>query len=156
VTVAVETPVPLVKGPTDYYPAIPGPRNALLDMLRGTRCIYVEFYDPDGLKYGMPTYPWRACPDGWLTRRQLAAEGLRPGGQLPAGQCMWRHRGRRRFAYLYLRSLALKKHPMTPAMWHRHYCMMAARMTCPQCGQIRPYCIPTSVGWCNDCDRGTS
>ena len=27
-------PVPLVPGPTDYYPAIPGPRNPLLDALR--------------------------------------------------------------------------------------------------------------------------
>jgi hypothetical protein len=153
VTATTERPVPLVPGPTEYYPAIPGPRSFLLDSLAaapGRRSIYVEFYDPDGLKYGMPTYPWRACPDGWLTRRQLAAAGLRPGGQLPAGQCMWRHHGKRRFAYLYLRSLALKKHPMTPAMWVRHHAMMAARMTCQQCDGLRPYCMPRT-GLCNEC-----
>ena len=72
-------PVPLVPGPTDYYPAIPGPRNALLDMLRRTRSIYTEFYDPDGLRFGMPTYPYRSAPAGWLTRRQLRAKDLRPG-----------------------------------------------------------------------------
>jgi hypothetical protein len=111
-------------------------------------------YDPDGLTYGMPTYPWRACPAGWLTRRQLRAEGLRPGGQLPAGQCMWRHHGKRRVAYLYLRSLALPVRPMTPAMWHRHFCMMAARMTCEQCGITRSYCMPRSTGICNECAAG--
>lgn len=146
--------VPLVPGPTDYYPAIPGPRNALLDALRGTRSIYTQFYDPGGSTYGMPTYPWRACPDGWLTRRQLRAEGLRPGGQLPAGQMIWKHRGRRRVAYLYLRSLALPVRPMTPGMWGAVACALVARSTCPKCGEVKRYCIPTSVGWCNDCDRG--
>ena len=28
----------------------------------------------------IPTYPWRAAPEGLATRRQLAASGLRPGG----------------------------------------------------------------------------
>jgi hypothetical protein len=149
--IAVDQPVPLVPGPTDYYPAIPGPRNALLDMLRNTRSMCVEFYDPDGAKYGMPTYPWRASPDGWLTKRQLRARGLRPGGQLPAGQVMWRHHGKRRHGYLYLESLALPVREMTPAMWHRHFCMMAARQTCPSCGHIKPYCIPRSLGECNEC-----
>lgn len=149
-------PVPLVPGPTEYYPEIPGPRNALLDMLRNSRSIWVEFYDPDGARYGMPTYPWRAAPEGWLTRRQLRAEDLRPGGQLPAGQIIWRHRGKRRRADLFLRSLALPVRPMTPAMWGRHAAMMAARQWCPRCERMKPYCIPTSVGWCNDCDRAAA
>lgn len=153
-TATIERPVPLVPGPTDYYPAIPGPRNLLLDSLAaqpGRKSIFVEFYDPPGLKFGMPTYPWRAAPDGWLTRRQLADEGLRPGGQLPVGQIICRRRGKRCVGYLYLRSLALPKHPMTPAMWHRHYAMMAARQTCPECDGLRAYVIPTSIGMCNEC-----
>ena len=152
-------PVPLVPGPTEYFPAIPGPRNLLLDSLAaqpGRRSIWVEFYDPDGARYGMPTYPWRAAPEGWLTRRQLRAENLRPGGQLPAGQVMWRHRGKRRRADLYLRSLALPVRPMTPAKWGAVACALVARATCPKCGQVKPYCIPTSVGWCNDCARGAA
>lgn len=149
-------PIPLVPGPTDYYPAIPGPRIPLLDALRNTRGIYSEFYDPDGLRFGMPTYPFKWAPKDWLTRRQLRAENLRPGGQLPAGQVIWKHRGRRRVAYLYLRSLALPVRSMTPAMWVAHHAMMAARQWCPRCERMKPYCIPTSVGWCNDCDRAAA
>jgi hypothetical protein len=148
-------PVPLVTGPTDYYPAIPGPRIPLLDALRSQpRSIYAEFYDPGGLRFGMPTYPYRNAPAGWLTRRQLRAEGLHPGGQLPCGQILWRHRGKRRSAYLYLRSLALPVRPMTRAMWAAHCAAMNARMTCPRCGTSKPYCIPTSIGHCNDCAAG--
>ncbi|MFC9898537.1 RRQRL motif-containing zinc-binding protein [Nocardia sp. NPDC127579] len=34
---------------------------------------------------GIPTYPWRCAPTHLRTRRQLAAEGLRPNGQDIAG-----------------------------------------------------------------------
>lgn len=39
-----------------------------------------------------PTYPWRLAPDGYATRTQLRAMGLRPGGQEIAAQLMWRSR----------------------------------------------------------------
>jgi len=148
--------VPLIPGPAPYLPAIPGPSIPLLESLRGTRSIYVEFYDPGGQRFGLPTYPYRDAPGGWLTRRQLRARGLRPGGQPPAGQVLWRHRGKRRVAYLYLESLALPVRPMTPAMWRSHAAAMCARMTCPVCGTWRPYCIPVSRGMCNDCDAGSA
>lgn len=38
-------------------------------------------YDPTGSVHGIPTFPWRFAPDGYATRRQLRARGLRPGGQ---------------------------------------------------------------------------
>lgn len=147
---------PLIPGPQPYYPEIPGPRNALLDMLRNTRSIYVKYYDPDGARYGLPTYPFKAAPPGWLTKRQLRAAGLRPGGQEPCGQLLWDHRGKRRQAWLYLRSLALPVRPMTGPMWGRHHAMMAARQTCPQCNRIYPYCIPRSIGMCNTCAAGST
>jgi predicted GIY-YIG superfamily endonuclease len=63
------------------------------------------YWDPEGTRYGIPTYPWRMAPAGLATRRQLAADGLRPGGQPVAAQVMWRsrHRGPRsvQVAYLY-------------------------------------------------------
>ena len=43
--------------------------------------IFTEFYDPDGQRYGLPTYPYHWAPEGLLTIRQLRAKGLRPGGQ---------------------------------------------------------------------------
>jgi hypothetical protein len=51
-----------------------------------SRGIYVEFYDPDGRRYGLPTYPYHWAPKGLLTVRQLRAQGLRPGGQQPAAR----------------------------------------------------------------------
>jgi hypothetical protein len=157
VTAAALRPVPVVPGPTTYYPAIPGPSVPLLDALAhrgGRRSIYSEFYDPGGQRFGLPTYPYKYAPDGWLTRRQLRAKDLRPGGQLPAGQVLWRHRGKRRVAYLYLESLALPVRPMTPAKWSAVARALLARMTCPECGMVQPYCIPTSLGYCNDCAAG--
>ena len=148
--------VPVIPGPAPGYPLIPGPVIPLLEHLRNTRSIYAEFYDPGGQRYGLPTYPYRCAPDGWLTRRQLRAAGLRPGGQQPCGQILWKHRGKRRFAYLYLRSLALPKRTATPAQIVAIGKALAARMMCPACGNFQPYCIPTSIGMCNDCAAGST
>lgn len=144
--------VPLIPGPAPYLPAIPGPRIPLLETLRcAPRSILAEFYDPGGLTYGMPTYPFKWAPKGWLTKRQLRAKGLRPGGQEPVGQIMWKHRGNRRFGYLYLESLALPVRPMTPAMWRGINAATCARMICPLCEDWKGYCISRILGCCNDC-----
>lgn len=45
-----------------------------------------DCFDPDGVRFGVPTYPWRLAPQGLATRRQLRALGLRPGGQEVAAQ----------------------------------------------------------------------
>ncbi|WP_410875281.1 RRQRL motif-containing zinc-binding protein [Nocardia sp. A7] len=44
---------------------------------------------------GIPTYEWRTAPGHLRTRRQLAAEGLRPNGQDIAGR-ITRSRGSRK------------------------------------------------------------
>ena len=121
-----------------------------LEMLRG-RGWFLEFYDPDGERYGLPTYPWRGAPDGLLTVRQLRARGLRPGGQDVAAQILWRHRRTRRVAYLYRADLAKPKRVASPAQLAAIGRALAARRTCPTCGQEKPYCIPRSRGECNDC-----
>ena len=128
-----------------------GPRVAPLDALaaKGT---FISFYDPDGTRFGLPTYPWRWAPRGLLTRRQLRAAGLRPGGQQPAAQILWR-KGKR-VAYLYLASLAMPKRTATPAQLVAIAAALRARRTCPLCGLEKPYCIPTSRGACNDCTDG--
>ncbi|PXX52298.1 hypothetical protein DFR70_13330 [Nocardia tenerifensis] len=64
---------------------------------------------------GVPVYEWRMAPAHLRTRRQLAAEGLRPGGQDIAGKV---HRDFRRgpvTAYLYDIKLAAAKREATPA-----------------------------------------
>lgn len=119
-----------------------------------SRGIYVEFYDPDGTRYGLPTYPYRWAPRHLLTARQLRAQGLRPGGQQPVAQILWR-KGRR-VAYLYDTRLALPKRTATPAQLAALNAAMRARRTCPACGHEQPYCIPLSTGTCNDCNQAVT
>ena len=128
-------------------------RVAYLDGLRSQN-MFIEFYDPDGQRYGLPTYPWRFAPDGLLTLRQLRAKGLRPGGQAIVAQILWRHRKQRRVAYLYREATSKPKRQATPAQLAAIAKALQARRTCPTCGQEKPYCIPRSQGECNDCARG--
>ncbi|MEU9323806.1 RRQRL motif-containing zinc-binding protein [Streptomyces canus] len=113
---------------------------------------YAKCFDPNGARYGIPTYPWRMAPNGYATRRQLRAKGLRPGGQPVAAQVMVfnRHRGAR-VAFLYREVLALPVRPMTSRKWGALALAMLARRTCPRCRLDVGYCIPTSHGICGLC-----
>jgi hypothetical protein len=135
--------------PTSSLPY--GRRIPVLDGARH-RGIYVEFYDPEGRRYGIPTYPYHWAPKGLLTIRQLRARGLRPGGQQPIAQILWR-RGLR-VAYLYRTDLALPRRQATPAQLVAIGKALAARRTCPVCGTEKDYCLPRSTGQCNDCTDG--
>ena len=126
------------------------PRVAALDAIE-RKGIYIQFYDPDGSRYGMPTYPYRCAPDGLLTKRQLRASGLRPAGQHIVAQILWKHKGRRRVAYLYRADLAKPKRQATRAQLTAIQAALRARRTCPTCGSEKDYCIPLSLGECNDC-----
>ena len=113
----------------------------------------MRFYDPDGVRYGVPTFPFRLAPDGLATRRQLRARGLRPGGQDVAAQLMWvsRFRGQVMTAHLYRLDLAQPVRPMTPARTRALDAANTARRTCPSCGRDAGYVIPRSLGACVPC-----
>ncbi|MBC9726205.1 RRQRL motif-containing zinc-binding protein [Streptomyces sp. TRM68367] len=100
----------------------------------------------------LPVFRWRLAPDGYATRRQLRARGLRPGGQFVAAQL---ERPRRRrgplVAYLYRVDLAKPVRPMTPARWAALAKANAARRLCPVCGTDAGYVIPASLGTCVPC-----
>jgi hypothetical protein len=100
----------------------------------------------------LPVYRWRLAPDGYATRRQLRARGLRPGGQDVAAQL---ERPRRRrgplVAYLYRIDLAKPVRPMTPGRWAALARANAARRICPQCRTDAGYVIPASLGTCVLC-----
>ncbi|MFY1657682.1 RRQRL motif-containing zinc-binding protein [Micromonospora sp. WMMD1274] len=113
--------------------------------------IRAAFHDPDGARYGIPTFWWRGAPPGYATRRQLTAAGLRPGGQPIAAQILWRGVGGTRVAYLYRVDLARPKRTATPAQRAAIGKALTARRTCRARGQVRPYCIPLSLGECLDC-----
>ncbi|WP_033345603.1 RRQRL motif-containing zinc-binding protein [Catenuloplanes japonicus] len=113
------------------------------------------FHDPEGERHGgLPTWWWRGAPDGYATRRQLRARGLRPGGQPIAGQVKWSGVGGVRTAYLYRIDLALPKRPASPAQLRAVAGALAARRVCRRCRVLRPYYIPRSLGECLTCHEG--
>ncbi|WP_409073525.1 RRQRL motif-containing zinc-binding protein [Micromonospora chalcea] len=113
--------------------------------------IRAAFHDPDGARYGIPTYWWKGAPPGYATRRQLTAAGLRPGGQPIAAQILWHGVGGTRAAYLYRVDLARPKRTATPAQRRAIAAALTARRTCPTCRHVRPYYIPRSLGECLAC-----
>jgi hypothetical protein len=129
-------------------------RTPEVDQLGDRTGIRVEFYDPEGTRYGFPTFPYHAAPGGLATVRQLRADGLRPGGQQPVAQIFWRHRTQRRVAYLYHRDLALPKRTATPVQQAAIAKALLARRTCGTCQQVKPYYIPRRFGECLDCHGG--
>jgi hypothetical protein len=104
------------------------------------------FYDPEGDRYGIPTYLWRGAPAGYATRRQLRAKGLCPGRQPVAAQILWRGIGGTRTAYLYRLDLARPKRTATPRQRAAIDRALLAR---------KPYYIPRSLGECLDCSEGS-
>ncbi|MET8780291.1 RRQRL motif-containing zinc-binding protein [Streptomyces sp. NPDC004589] len=100
----------------------------------------------------LPVFRWRLAPDGYATRRQLRAQGLRPGGQGVAAQL---ERPRRRrgplVAYLYRIDLAKPVRPMTPGRWAALAKANAARRICPTCRRDAGYVIPAHLGTCVPC-----
>jgi hypothetical protein len=115
----------------------------------------VVFFDPQAERHDVPTYPWGMAPEGLATRAQLVAMGLRPRGPHVA-QVMWDSRRCRqpRVAYLYEIATARPPLPVTPAKARALEAAMRARRTCPECGVVRPYCLPTSLGTCTPCADG--
>lgn len=113
-----------------------------------------RFHDPDGSRYGLPTYQWQCAPLGLHTRRQLRDLGLCPGGQEPVAQVMWRRRGEERVAYLYDLNKARRKRTATAAVWAALGKALEARRTCSTCHQVKGYTIPRSLGECMDCADG--
>ncbi len=128
-------------------------RIPYLDGLR-SKGTFAEFYDPEGTRHGIPTYPFHYAPEGLSTIRQLRAKGLRPGGQDVQAQILWRHRKQRRVAYLYDEERAKAKREATPAQRTAIEKALTARKTCPSCGTVKPFCIPRSLGECLECAEG--
>jgi hypothetical protein len=129
-------------------------RNPDLDDLVINRGFFLEFYDPAGVKYGFPTFPYRCAPDGLATIRQLRDRGLRPGGQPVVAQILWRHRKRIRVAYLYRVDRAKQARLATLAQLGAIQKALKARRTCPTCKHLRDYYIPRRIGECLDCCPG--
>jgi hypothetical protein len=129
---------------------VPEMRSAYLDTLVQLGR-FIEFYDPNGDRHGIPTFPYHWAPTHMATLRQLRANGLRPGGQPIAAQILWRHKKNRRVAYLYDITQAKPKRTATPAQQAAIAKALLARRTCPTCAQVKAYYIPRRYGECLDC-----
>ncbi|MFJ6126974.1 RRQRL motif-containing zinc-binding protein [Streptomyces griseoviridis] len=100
----------------------------------------------------LPVFRWRLAPDGYATRRQLRALGLRPGGQDVAATLERpRRRGEPLVAHLYLLDRALPVRPMTPGRRAALDKANAARRRCPECRRDAGYVIPAALGMCVPC-----
>lgn len=98
---------------------------------------------------GVPTWRWRGAPAGLITRRQMRALELSPGGASRVGQIVCR--GGRRRADLFLQATCVPKRTATTAQLVAIGKALAARRWCPTCETDAGYCIPTSLGECVDC-----
>jgi hypothetical protein len=98
---------------------------------------------------GLPAWSYRGAPRGLLTRRQMRAEGLAPGGSAPVGLIVWR-RGQR-WAHLWDRADLRPKRTASPAQLAALGRALAARQRCPTCHRDVGYCLPRRFGECIDC-----
>lgn len=74
-----------------------------------------RYLDPEGRRFGLPTFPWGTAPSHLQTRRQLAARGKRPGDEYEA-QVLRARRGRDPLrAYLFDETRAAPKREPTAA-----------------------------------------
>lgn len=103
-------------------------------------------------------HDWGAAPDHLVTRRQLRALGLAPGGHGPVAvlrcrACLARPtRDCTREALLYDSTLAVPKRTPTLAQEEALDRAMAARQTCPACRIRYSYCLPLrTLGSCWPC-----
>ncbi|MGP4004840.1 RRQRL motif-containing zinc-binding protein [Streptomyces sp. 8N706] len=109
----------------------------------------VDLYDDSSF----PEFRFRQAPKGLVTRRQLRAMNLSPGGQEPVAQLIWRN-GKRK-AWLYRVDLAKPKRKPTLAQEWALDRAMAARQTCPKCHRRYHYCLPLRTqGCCKQCNDG--
>ncbi|MFJ9419797.1 RRQRL motif-containing zinc-binding protein [Streptomyces sp. NPDC101227] len=121
------------------------------------RLSLADCFDPTGERFGLPTYPWKLAPDGYATRRQLRARGLRPGGQDVAAQLLRPRRRREPLtAHLYRIDQAKPVRPMTAGKRAALAKALAARRVCPACRTDAGYCIPRSLGMCVPCNDTTT
>jgi hypothetical protein len=97
---------------------------------------------------GLPAFDFRCAPSGLLTRRQLRAAGLAPGGQEPYARLVWRRD--RRWAWMYREDLAWPKRIPTTAQLEAVDRALAARKVCAACGPVS-YCVRTTDRLCGDC-----
>ncbi|GAA4890956.1 RRQRL motif-containing zinc-binding protein [Saccharopolyspora cebuensis] len=99
-------------------------------------------YEYGWIAHGLATFPFGMAPRDLVTRRQLRALGLCPGGHDIVAQVVWR--GGAAWAGLYRLDLARPKRTPTAAQRRALEAAMAARRRCRHCGRDAGYCLPAT------------
>lgn len=108
--------------------------------------------DPTGERYdGVPTYRWGDAPPHLMTRRMLAAAGLRKNGQSPVAE-MRRYVGGWQVAYLYDRNMAAPRRPWTSAKQAAVQAAADSKKWCRSCNRQLDY-VPQDFT-CERCRSG--
>ncbi|HEY1969099.1 MAG TPA: RRQRL motif-containing zinc-binding protein [Pseudonocardia sp.] len=100
------------------------------------------------------TWRFAEVPAGSVTRRQMRAVRLAPGGAQLVGQVVFTHRRRLGVevrALLWDRQELVAKRVASSAQMVALSRALAARRWCPGCCRDVGYCVPTSLGRCVDC-----
>ncbi|WP_435061910.1 RRQRL motif-containing zinc-binding protein [Amycolatopsis thermoflava] len=108
-----------------------------------------------GFLDGLPVFGYGEAPATLLTRSQLRAAGLRPGGADPVALLVFRHfkpYARETVAELFSVEKALPHRPATPAQRRAIRAALQARRTCQTCGEDVGYYVPTSTRQCWTCE----
>lgn len=136
------------------------PPSRPLDQVMGVEDLVDVDVHNDG-KPRFPEYDWHNAPKNLLTRRQLRAADLSPGGHDPVAQlrcrrCSYRPRTTcTHLAWLYRADLATPKRTPTLAQEWALDRAMAARQTCPKCRRRYYFCLPLRTqGCCEPCHQG--
>ncbi|GAA5040203.1 RRQRL motif-containing zinc-binding protein [Actinopolymorpha pittospori] len=98
---------------------------------------------------GLPAWSFGWAPEGLVTRRQLRAAGLCPGGADAYGVLVWYHD--RSWAWLFRLDLAKPKRVPTPTQAGALDKAMATRRWCNACRRDVGYCASRTFGVCGEC-----
>ncbi|AVZ78017.1 hypothetical protein SLUN_38985 (plasmid) [Streptomyces lunaelactis] len=112
-----------------------------------------KFWDPEGERFGLPTWPWKWAPAHYKTRDQLVAMGLRPHQPI-AAQVMWDSKRGVRRAYLFDVALAGPPKARSAAQVASLEAARRKRRICPTCGHEQPYYLSTALKECTTCADG--
>jgi hypothetical protein len=94
-----------------------------------------------GFRYGLPVFAWGGAPADLLTRAQLRAGGLQPGGQDPVALLVFRHVK----PYARKTVASVERQPATVTQLRGLAAAHRVRRTCRSCRRVQTHFVPTST-----------
>ena len=137
-------------------PARPGEHARRLPRQLTAKGTFLQFYDPDGTRHGIPTYPYRWAPGPLHHPAAPRPRACAPAGSPSPPRSCGTTTAHAASPTSTAPTSPCPKRQATPAQLAAIGKALAARRTCAVCGTEKPYCMPRSTGQCNDCTYGGS